>query len=68
MGKGKRRERAPIDQMLDGIVPHGQQPARRPHDSAGELAESFRKASKALETATRDLVALKDRFTRTRPR
>ena len=31
---------------------------------AGDLAESFRKASKALETATRDVIALRHRVTK----
>ena len=51
MGKEKsRRERVP--QITS------------PRESATELAEGFRKASKALEAATRDVVALRRRLTK----
>jgi hypothetical protein len=60
MGKGRRRgEAVQIQDILDEMrsrVSQGQ--ARYP---AGELADSFRKASKALEAATRDVVALRHR-------
>jgi hypothetical protein len=36
----------------------------RPRESATELAESFRKASKSLEAVTRDVIALKRRLTK----
>ena len=39
----------------------------RKRDPASDLAESFRKASKALEAASRDVVALRHRVTKTRP-
>ena len=38
--------------------------ATRSRDQAAELAESFRKASKALEAAARDVVALRHRVTK----
>jgi hypothetical protein len=36
-------------------------------DPASDLAESFRRASKALESASRDVIALRHRVTKTRP-
>jgi hypothetical protein len=51
MGKERpRRERA-------------QKPAGR-QESAAELAESFRKASKSLEAVTRDVIALRRRLSK----
>jgi hypothetical protein len=40
----------------------------RRRDPSSDLAESFRRASKALETATRDVVALRHRVTKPPPR
>jgi hypothetical protein len=40
----------------------------RRRDPSSDLAESFRRASKALETAARDLVALRHRVTKPPPR
>jgi hypothetical protein len=39
----------------------------RTRDPASDLAESFRWASKALEAAHRDLIALRHRVTKARP-
>jgi hypothetical protein len=39
----------------------------RRRDPASDLAENFRRASKALESASRDLVALRHRVTKARP-
>jgi hypothetical protein len=48
MGKEKRGPRKPV----------------QPRESTTELAEGFRKANKALEAVTRDVVALKRRLTK----
>jgi hypothetical protein len=56
MGKETRRpEKTQAQDMLTEL---------RKRDPASDLAESFRKASKALETASRDLVALRRRVTK----
>jgi hypothetical protein len=39
----------------------------RKRDPASDLAENFRRASKALEAASRDLMALRHRVTKARP-
>jgi hypothetical protein len=61
MGKEKRRREAAQIQDFLGEMRSRQRRARYP---AGELAESFRKASKALEAAARDVVALRHRVTK----
>jgi hypothetical protein len=56
MGKETRRpEKTQAQDMLTEL---------RKRDPASDLAESFRKASKALESASRDLVALRRRVTK----
>jgi hypothetical protein len=40
------------------------QKTARPRESATELAESFRKASKSLEAVTREVTALRRRLTK----
>jgi hypothetical protein len=52
MGKESRRTEKTASQMLKEL---------RRSDPATELAESFRRASRALEAASRDLVALRHR-------
>jgi hypothetical protein len=56
MGKESRRRKTtqPKDVLAD----------LRRRDPSSDLAESFRRASKALETATKDLVALRHRVTK----
>jgi hypothetical protein len=49
---------------LGELVVGAKRRADRPGDSAADLAESFRNASKALEAVTRDLVALRHRVTK----
>jgi hypothetical protein len=56
MGKEtRRREKAQAQDKLAEL---------RSRDPASDLAESFRRASKALERASRDLVALRHRVTK----
>jgi hypothetical protein len=67
MGKEKRRREATqIPDNLDDM--RSRVPQRGGRYPAGDLAESFRKASKALEAATRDVVALRHRVTKPPPR
>jgi hypothetical protein len=47
--------------MLGDLVSGGEFKSGRARDSSTELAESFRKASKALDTVARDFVALRQR-------
>ena len=59
MGKEtRRRVKRQAPDLLKDL--HGRDPA-------SDLAESFRKASKALEAASRDVVALRHRVTKARP-
>ena len=55
MGKEKR---------LGKLASRAERQPARSGESASEVAESFRKASKALEAATRDVVALRHRLTK----
>jgi hypothetical protein len=55
MGKESRRHTTTQQDLLAEL---------RRRDPSSDLAESFRRASKALETATRDLVALRHRVTK----
>jgi len=59
MGKKPRRREAkqPKDLLAE----------LRRYDPGSDLAEGFRRASKALEIATRDLVALRHRVTKAPP-
>jgi hypothetical protein len=50
--------------MLGELGSGAEAPEGRGRYPAGELAESFRKASKALEAATRDVIALRHRVTK----
>ena len=61
MGKQSRREPAQIHELLSDLVPRDERRAGRSRDSSAELAESFRKASKALDAVARDFVALRQR-------
>jgi hypothetical protein len=63
MGKEKRRREAAQIQDILGEA-GSRAPQHRARYPAGELAESFRKASKALEAVTRDVVALRHRVTK----
>ena len=47
-----------------GTEKRAQPKAVRASESATELAENFRKASKALEAVTRDVVALRRKLTK----
>jgi hypothetical protein len=63
MGKENRRRQAmQIQDILEEM--RSAVPRRGVRYPAGDLAESFRKASKALEAATRDVVALRHRVTK----
>ena len=65
MGKeSRRRDGAKIQDMLGAPASGAEGQEDRARYPAGELAESFRKASKALEVATRDVVALRHRVTK----
>jgi hypothetical protein len=55
---GKESRRREMTQPQDVLA------ELRRRDPSSDLAESFRRASKALETATRDLVALRHRVTK----
>jgi hypothetical protein len=59
---GKRTRRTETTQPKDLLA------ELRKRDPGSDLAESFRKASKALEEATRDVVALRHRVTKPPPR
>jgi hypothetical protein len=63
-----RRKRAQMQDMLGELVSRAQERGERSRDPRTELAESFRRASKALETATRDVVALRKRTGAKSPR
>ena len=63
MGKEKRRREAAQIQDILGDM-RSRVPQRQARYPAGELAESFRKASKALEAAARDVGALRHRVTK----
>ena len=52
------------ENRLGRMAARAEQKAARSGDSATEIAESFRKASKALEAATRDFVALRHKLTK----
>jgi hypothetical protein len=63
MGKERRRRQATqIQDILEDM--RSRVPQRGARYPAGDLAESFRKASKALEAATRDVAALRHRVTK----
>ena len=62
--ESRRREGAEIPDVLGGLVSRAHGEAGRSRDQATELAESFRRASKALESASRELVALRHRVTK----
>jgi hypothetical protein len=65
MGKrSRRRAGARIEDVLGELASRTERPPGRSGDPAGELAESFRRARKALEAATRDVVALRHRVTK----
>jgi hypothetical protein len=61
MGKESRRRKGV---QIDEFVLWSERQAGRARDPGPELAESFRRASKALEAATRDIVALRRRVTK----
>jgi hypothetical protein len=66
MAKGSgRRQSAQMQDVLGELASRVEEPAKGRRDPATELAESFRKASKALESAARDVVALRKRGTKT---
>jgi hypothetical protein len=62
--ESRRRQPTPAQDVLGNIVSHAKRPARHSRDQATDLAESFRKASLALEAATRDFVAFRHRVTK----
>lgn len=62
--ESRRRQQTPAQDVLGDIVSRAKRPARHSRDQASDLAESFRKASQALEAATRDLVAFRHRVTK----
>ena len=64
MGKERRRREGGRIPGVLGASVDIQRPAKRSRDAGGELAESFRKASKTLEETARDFVALRHRLTR----
>jgi hypothetical protein len=66
MGKGSgRRPSAQMQDVLGELASRVEEPSKDRRDPATELAESFRKASKALESAARDVVALRKRGAKT---
>ena len=65
MGKETRRGGgARIPDMLGELTTRPEGREGRGRYPAGDLAESFRKASKALEAASRDVIALRHRVTK----
>lgn len=65
MGKeNRRREGTQVQDLLGELASRAKHPTDRPLDPGAELAESFRKARKALESAARDVVALRHRVTK----
>jgi hypothetical protein len=52
------------ENRLGKMAARAEQKAARSGESATEIAESFRKANKALEAAARDFVALRHKLTK----
>jgi len=73
MPKGSgRRKGAQMQDVLGELVSRleerGSERVKGARDPRTELAESFRRASKSLEAATRDVVALRKRVSAKTPR
>jgi hypothetical protein len=56
------------ENRLGKLASRAERQAVRSGESATEIAESFRKANKALEAAARDVIALRHRLTKPTPR
>jgi hypothetical protein len=65
---GKERRRREATQIKDISEDMRSRVPERRRYPAGDLADSFRKASKALDAATRDVMALRHRVTKPPPR
>jgi hypothetical protein len=67
-GSGRRTKRAQMQDVLGELVTRAEQRGPDARDPRTELAESFRRARAALETVTRDVVALRSRVGAKTPR